>query len=156
MKQKYDRKRHLSKPDGKNEVKYLNSLLRRGVQGIEWECDSKLARTLMREYGMAYCKGKGTPLAKDGPEKSGAGELQEGERARKVRRGISFVNYMAQDRPYMAVTARVLSPRTSTPTDGSEHCLKRAIRDRASHPHGVLTYPRGSIGDALRIWTDSD
>lgn len=54
------------------------------------------------------------------------------------------------------VTDRVLSQRMASPTDGMEFCLKRGILDLASHSYGVLMHPRGSVGDALRILTESD
>lgn len=71
--------------------------------------------------------------------------------------GRAIVKYKAQDRPDMALTTRVLFQRMAVPTRGIEYCLKRPIRQFASHPCGVLTHPRG-IGSrrALRIPTDSD
>lgn len=69
---------------------------------------------------MEGCKGKGTPITKEGPEKSVGGPLGA------ERLGIAIINYVAQDRPDLAVTARALSQRMASPTDDTKYCLKRA------------------------------
>lgn len=51
------------------------------------------------------------------------------------------------------ITARVLPQRMVTATEGTEMCLKRAIRYLASHPRGVLMPTRGAVEEALCIWT---
>lgn len=75
---------------------------------------------------------------------------------RVARRGNVIINYMAQDGPDLVVRARVLPHRVDTPTDGTEICLRRAIRYMSSHPRGVSMFPRSTIDDTLRMWTDSD
>lgn len=69
---------------------------------------------------------------------------------------MAIINYRAQVRPDLAVTARVLSQRMAIPTESAEHCLKRAFRNLVSHTQRVSMYPRVSVDDARRIWTDSD
>lgn len=49
----------------------------------------------MREFGMEDCKGKETPVTKEGADKAGEGAQLVGEQASKVRRGIAIINYMA-------------------------------------------------------------
>lgn len=93
-----------------------------GVSGSE----TTSMKALTSEYGMADCNSKEKHLAKDGPEKSGMWEPLVGERASMARRGIAIVNCMAQDRPDMAVAARVQPQRMSAPTQGTKHCLKTA------------------------------
>lgn len=44
-----------------------------------------------------------------GVGRSGEGKAPRGEEASKARVGIAIVSYMAQDRPDMAVAARLLS-----------------------------------------------
>lgn len=69
---------------------------------------------------------------------------------------MAIIDYAAQDRPDLGVTASVVSARIASPTEGIDHCLKRAIRHLASHPRWVLMYPGGSLGETIKIWTDSD
>lgn len=132
LQKEYDLKKSLLEPESENEVRYLNRMLRRGAQGVERECDPKHMRTLVREHGMEGCKGKGTPMTTEGPNKSMGGKPLDPERPSKARKGIDNISYVAQDRPDLAVTARVLSPQMASPTEGTEVCPKRAIHDLAS------------------------
>lgn len=59
-------------------------------------------------------------VTKVGPEKSGQAVPLSGEQATNARSGIAIVNYMAQDWPDMAVTARVLTQRMAAPTKATE------------------------------------
>lgn len=76
--------------------------------------------------------------------------------ASKARRGISIINYMAQDLPELSVMAKVLSQRMADPTTGTEECLERTITYLVRHPRGLLVFPRGQVEKPLRCWTGSD
>lgn len=67
-------------------------------------------------------------------EKSGSGDVLQGEAATEAHRGIAMVNYMAQDRPDLSATARGRSQGLANPTTGTEECVKGTIRHLASHP----------------------
>lgn len=108
------------------------------------------------DCGLEGCKGKETPITKEGPEKSMSGESLDADTASKARTGLAILNYVAQDGPDLAVTARVLSQRMSAPTEGTEHCLNCALLYLASHPHGVLMFPCGSVDETLPAWADID
>lgn len=139
LKKDYDLKKHVLEPGSREEVKYLNRVIRRGPQGRERECDPKRVKTLIGEFGMEGCKGKETPITKDGQGKSFGREILGVKRASKVRRGIDLMNNVAQDRPDLAVAARALSHRMAQPSEGAEHRLKRAIR------HFCVTCERGDV-----------
>lgn len=64
-----------------------------------------------------------------------------------------MVNYMAEDRPAMAVTARVLSQRMAAPTRGTEYRLKREVRYLASYPHRDLACQE-LVEYSYRIWSN--
>lgn len=66
---------------------------------------------------------------------------------------IAIMNYMAQDRPDLPVTERVMSQKMAKPTFDTE-CLKRTIRHLSSQ--GILMFPHGKMDKPLRVWTDSD
>lgn len=111
---------------GEHDVECLKRVLRRGVQGIEREYDAKHAHNL-REYGMEGCRVKET-LDEGRPERSAPGEVLNGDRNSKLRRGCAIVNYISQGRRDLAVSARVLPQRMANPSEGTECCLKRTIR----------------------------
>lgn len=66
------------------------------------------------------------------------------------------MNYMAQDRPDLPATARVLSQMMAEKKTGSEEHLKRTARHPASHPRVLLMIPRGQTKEPLHVWADSD
>lgn len=66
LQHEYDLKKHSLEPGSREEVSYLNRLLRCGAHGIEWESDPKHVRTLLRECGMEGCTQKQTPITKGG------------------------------------------------------------------------------------------
>lgn len=73
----------------------------------------------------------------------------------KVRREMAINNCVSRDRPEVAITARASPERRANSIDGTQYCLKRHIRDFASHPHGVLMCPGGLVDESLRTWADS-
>lgn len=77
LQKEYDLKHHILDPGRQEDVRYVNRIL--GVHGIEWECDAKHVRTPVGEFEMEGCKVKGTPITKDGPDKSMEGEPSEPE-----------------------------------------------------------------------------
>lgn len=74
-----DLKKQVLKPDSQREMKYLNRALRRWLQGLDWVCDPKHARTVFRGYGMTGCNGKETPMANASVGESCLGEALVGE-----------------------------------------------------------------------------
>ena len=54
--------------------------------------------------------------------------------ATKYRRGVARINYLAQDRPDLAVAANLLARSMAHPKVGDEIKLKRVIRYLKSHP----------------------
>ena len=142
-------------PNHEHEVKYLNRTIRWGTEGLEWEGDVKHSEILVREWGMQDCKTMDIPMTKDVADKLGDGKEADEEGARRIRRGIARVNYMAQDRPDLSVSSRLLSQRMAKPTAGTEVALKRLIRYIRSHPRGRTLMKWDSGGD-LHVLTDSD
>lgn len=71
-------------------------------------------------------------------------------------RSIARLNYMALDRPDLAVAARTLSQNMAAPRTGTAAGIKRAIRYSKKIPRGVRRVPGYDDGDGIRIWTGSD
>lgn len=94
-------------------------------------------------------------MTKQGPEHSVTGDPPFMERWQVRHEGVAIINYMAPGWPDFSVPARVLCQSMSTPTIGTEECLKRTIRYLASHPSVLQVFPRAQVGEMLRVWMDS-
>lgn len=68
LKEKCDLRRTLLEPGSHKEAKYLNPIIKWGVHGVRWESDPKHAGTLLREFDREECKGKETPVTKEGEQ----------------------------------------------------------------------------------------
>jgi hypothetical protein len=66
------------------------------------------------------------------------------------------VNYLAQDRPDLAVAASLLSRSMAKPMVGDEVRLKRTLRYLKSHPTCRLEYKWQEAPTAITLLTDSD
>jgi hypothetical protein len=109
---------------------------------------------LLEEWGLTGCKGSATPVSAD---KEPAGEVEmEGPDATKYRRGVARVNYLAQDRPDLAVAASLLSRSMAKPMVGDEVRLKRVLRYLKSHPTCQLQYKWQEAPSSITLLTDSD
>ncbi len=75
-----------------------------------------------------------TPMSKEAAKKFSSGEEVNEEEARRLRRAIARINYMAKDRSDLSVASRLLSQRMDKPTRGTEVRVKRVIRRLRRHP----------------------
>lgn len=64
---------------------------------VAWECDPKHARALLCEFWMKECKGKETPITKEGMIKQETDPLLQ--ESRQVRSGGGHHKLMAQGSP---------------------------------------------------------
>jgi hypothetical protein len=152
---KYDLKSALLRPGSTEEGRYLNRRIRWVGNEIEIEGDDKHTKVLLDEWGMSQCKGVDTPISKGVIEEINTGEQLNEAEARKARRAIARINFMAQDRADLAVVSRVLSQGMATPHAGICGGIKRVIRYLKQNPRCIL---RISIDRCRNIeaWTDSD
>jgi hypothetical protein len=155
IQKKYDLKRSVLSKSEPCEGHYLNRCIRWTGEEFEIEGDPKHAQLLKREWGMESCKPADTPITKQFAEEMNTGDPLGDEEARKARRAIARVNYMAQDRPDLSVAARVLSQGMAHPHEGINVGIKRVIRYLAKCPRSVLKICPDEKRE-LDIWTDSD
>ena len=155
LKAKYDLKHTLLHPNSNEEARYLNRRVRWVGLEIEIEGDDKHAKVLQDEWGLAQCKPVDTPITKSQIEEMNTGEPLKEEDARKARRAIARVNYMAQDRPDLAVASRILSQGMAAPHEGIQGGIKRVIRYLKRCPRCVLRISV-DIERSLELPTDSD
>ena len=76
--------------------------------------------------------------------------------ARKFRRAIARLNYLALDRPGMGVAAGKLSRCMARPREGDEKHLKRVLRDLKGEPRAGIVFRWQPIPSQLVVLTDSD
>ena len=76
--------------------------------------------------------------------------------ATSYRRGAARLNYLAQDRPDIAVAANVLARSMARPLVGDEVRLKRVIRYLKSHPRCRLKFVYQPMPEQVRVLSDSD
>jgi hypothetical protein len=136
------------------QLKFLGRVISKDSEGFYWEEDPKHRRILLEEWGLTTCKGAATPVS---VEKDLAGDVEmESKEATRYRRAVARVNYLAQDRPDLAVAASLLSRSMARPMVGDEVRLKRTLRYLKSHPTCRLEYKWQEAPQSVTLLTDSD
>ena len=109
---------------------------------------------MLEEWGLEECNGVATPV---GQERDGENEVEmQNLEATKYRRGVARINYLAQDRPDLAVAANLLARSMAHPKVGDEIKLKRVIRYLKSHPRCRLSYEYQEPPRDICVLSDSD
>ena len=154
---RYELKGNLFEPGAT--ATYLGRSLHWHSSGITWTHDSKHTETLFRLTDMETANAVATPVtgeeyvldsANDAREPMPAGE------ARKFRQAAARVNYLAQDRPDLAVASCMLARAMSCPKTGDEAKLKRVIRYLRGTPSVSIEFEHQDAADGLVLSTDSD
>ena len=135
--------------------KFLGRQIRATREGLEWEADEKLVRTLIDEFGEKGTAGVETPGMKteDG-ERSGQ-KMSQSEAAR-FRKGAAILNYFSQDRIDLSYASKEISRFMADPQVGDEACLTRAVKYVSKYPRLVIKYPWQEPVRELSVFTDSD
>ena len=76
--------------------------------------------------------------------------------AKRYRRGVARVNFMAQDRPDLSVSSRIMSQFMATPREGDEKLLKRVIRYLRKYPVSCSMFEWQERPKAITVNIDSD
>jgi hypothetical protein len=156
LRRKYDLKKKMIGEGHAREGKYLNRIIKWTKGGVQMEGDPKHAEILLEEWGMKQCTVVDTPVTKDGADKIGVGDELPEDEAKRARRAIARINYMAQDRPDLSVAARLLSQHMAVPREGVVPGIKRVIRYIQKYPRGVSYIGKHYDTPILHVWTDSD
>ena len=156
LRRKYDLKKTLFGEGHASEAKYLNRRLYSAGKVISMEGDPKLVDLLVTEWGLQHSRGVDTPVTRDGVDKIGTGDELDTATATKVRRSIARINFMAQDRPDLAVAARIASQWMSSPREGVLPFFKRVIRYLLKFPRVSNVIQEQEWPQCLHVWTDSD
>ena len=156
LKGKYDLTKTLFGEGHSSEAKYLNRRLYSEGKFISMEGDPKHLDLLIREWALEHGRGVDTPVTREGLDKICMGEELDMASATKVRRSIARINFMSQDRPDLAVAARIASQWMSSPREGILPFIKRVIRYLLKFPKVSNFIQEQAHPQCLHVWTDSD
>ena len=109
MEETYDLKHAILNRDSGNEVKCFVLIVRWTPRRTEMKDDEKHAKILRKASSTEEYSEVETAKTKDGQDRLNNGEELHEEEARRARRAIARISYMAQDRLDISVVARVLS-----------------------------------------------
>ena len=158
MEKKYEVTATFAEKRGVREIRYLNRLINWDDDGdsITIQGDPKHAKLLFKEWKMEKANPVVTPMVNDMVDfmNKDNHNLNE-EDSRKVRRAIARINFMAQDRPDLSVTSRVLSQHMANPKVSTEMAVKRVIRYLRGRPVCSATFQRQQ-DPVLRVYVGSD
>ena len=119
------------------QVKFLGRTIRREADGFTWEADTKHVRILLEESGMEDCKSLSLPLARE-DEQLDDNNMEEKEmnidQAKQFRRAVARLNYLALDRPDIAVAVNRLARCMAKPLVLDDLPLKRVLRYLKGRP----------------------
>ena len=120
-----------------NQVKFLGRCIRRNADGYTWEADEKHVKILLEEHGMQECKPLNLPMSREGSDAAvqdrAALPPMELKDATQFRRSAARLNYLALDRPDLAVAVNRLARCMSDPRVGDDIPLKRVLRYLKMH-----------------------
>ena len=171
------------------EIVILNRTIRWAAHGIEYLADLKHATTIIEELMLDEAKEAKTPMGreevlkrekkrgrKEGQEdeKRGRKEEQEDEEegeeeedkamnhqdAKRFRSLVARLNYLANDRPDLQFSVRVVSQHMASPKEKHWRSLKRIARYIKRHPEMKYTFewqrmPRG-VTVQTRKWNKEE
>ena len=145
------------------QVKFLGRTIRREEDGFTWEADTKHVRILLEESGMEDCKSLSLPLAREDEQLNddNKGPQQEEKEmdvnhAKKFRRAAARLNYLALDRPDIAVAVNRLARCMAKPLVQDELALKRVLRYLKGRPRCQITFRTQDPVTKLVALSDSD
>ena len=95
---KYEIKTDLLGPEGEQEIKVLNRVVRWSLHGLEYETDQRHAELVIKELGLATAKPVSTPSTTEKVEKTDEVRFSAGD-SKKFISVAARVNFSAQDRP---------------------------------------------------------
>ena len=145
-------------PEDVLKTAYLNRTLEWHEDGLKWTPHKRHLDKLVEVYGLDNANTVGTPLT---PESTTTGTTKKltGPAAKNFRSAAARLNYLAQDRPDIAVAACTCATRMSAPEEADEVLMKRVVKYLRRYPAGTMLYAWQDLSDdmdTLCTMTDSD
>ena len=139
------------------EVRVLNRALRWTQQGVEYEADPRHVEIMTKQLGLNEAKVAVTPGTKEEGRTKTAHEQELDEPKTYEYRAITARgNYLAPDRPDIAVAVKELAKRMSKPTEGDWERLKHLGRYLKGRPRMVHLFEWQGVPTEPKIFTDAD
>ena len=151
---RYDIKRMIIR-EINEEIKFLGRRVRHTEDGYEWSADPKHKDILLDEWNMKESNSVAVPTISEDKSTEEMNPMTLAD-AKKFRRAAARLNYMALDRPDLAVAANLLSRSMVQPREGDDKKLKRVLRYLQGQPECVLLFPWQENPTELVVTTDSD
>jgi hypothetical protein len=149
-------KGRLTKPG--DEVRILNRLARRTVNGYEWEADQRHAEIMAQQLGLDQ---DSRPLTNPGRKLAGKeldAEQEElsAEQSTAYRATTARGNFLVADRPDIAFAVKELCRGMAKPSARDAEALKRLGRYLLGCPRVVVHFEWQHDPQELSVMTDSD
>ena len=145
-------------PEDATKTAYLNRTLEWHDDGLLWTPHTRHLDKLVEEYGLDNSNTVGTPLTPDSAT-TGTTPKLTGPAARNFRSAAARLNYLAQDRPDIAVAACTCATRMSSPEEADVVLMKRVVKYLRRYPAGTMLHAWQELDntcDHLCTMTDSD
>ena len=155
MKRHYVLKTQMIGWNHESEGRYLKRTIRWDKKGITWSPNTNHVEMLKAEFGMDNCNPVRIPVTGDLANEENTVPMNSA-RARAFRSAAARVNYLAQDRPDLAVASCICAARMAQPMEGDEALLKKIVRYLQGVPMSATRFRWQGPIDTLTVKTDSD
>ena len=155
LKEQYELKTQLIGWGHESEGRYLKRTIRWEREGITWTPNEKHCEVLIAEFGLEDCNTVRVPVTSDMVSLETRVPM-DAEAGRKFRSAAARVNYLAQDRPDLAVASCLCAARMASPKKGDEAILKKIARYLRGAPNSATRFRWQDEVDTLTVMTDSD
>ena len=139
LKSHYELKTQLIGWDHDNQGKYLKRTIRWDREGITWAPNEKHCEILMAEFGLEDCNPVRVPVTTETVNLETTVPMSA-EKSKQFRSAAARVNYLAQDRPDLAVASCLCASRMANPKQGDETILKKIARYLKGTPSSATRF----------------
>ena len=122
------------------EAQFLNRTISIDEFGVNVEGDNKHSQILLEEWGMTHANGVDTPLTTELTQLSNNRPLMDAIEAKRYRRGVARIKYMAQYRCDLSSVIRVMSQSMYNPRCGDEVLINIVLRCIRIYPRCVSQF----------------
>ena len=138
-----------------SEGHYLKRTIRWDQKGITWSPNMNHVEVLKTEFGMDNCNPVRLPVTNDLINEEHTVPMSS-DKARAFRSAAARVNYLAQDRPDLAVASCICAARMAAPREGDEAVLKNIVRYLRGVPSSGIRFRWQGPVTILTVKTDSE
>ena len=136
---------------------FLNRIVRVNEKGLEIEADPRHAQEIIKAMNVQDGKSVATPTVKEpGDQACEESPLLSREEATQFRSICMKACYLGIDRYDIQFCVKEAAREMHAPTRRGWNILKRLARYLLGHPRLIISYPKQSQPERVRMFTDSD